>query len=178
MRTRRAALTASLLLVVLASAMPTGWAETVRLPDTGAGAQAVVGASVLPAPDATLQIPAIALRKSVYTGGQATIDRGVITHFVGPGLPTARPGGVGLYWVAGHNGSHGSPFAALPRLSVGASVTVTNRAGTSFRYRIVRRVVVGTRIPASLLAGSGARIMLQTCVGTTQRLLVFGQRVS
>lgn len=126
--------------------------------------------------EARLQIPSIGLDRAVFAGGQPTIDRGVVTHYVGAALPRTGPGGNGVYWLAAHNGSHGSPFLRVPYLRVGAVVRVTTRTGAVLSYRIHRRVAVGTRVPADLLySGTGPRIVLQTCTGTTQRVLLFGQ---
>jgi LPXTG-site transpeptidase (sortase) family protein len=128
--------------------------------------------------EARLRVSSIGLDKPVFAGGQSTIDRGLVTHYVGPTLPRTGPGGSGVYWLAAHNGSHGSPFARLPYVKVGSTVRVTTRTGATVTYRIHRRVVVGTRITAALLySGTGPRIVLQTCTGTTKRLLLFGSLV-
>jgi sortase (surface protein transpeptidase) len=131
--------------------------------------------------EATLVIASIGLRQPVVLGGQATIDRGVVTHFQGPGWrPAVAVGAPGTYWLAAHHATHGSPFGVLPNVRVGAIVAIDPLAGSEIRYQVTSVQVVGTT--ASLLTVYGpdtttSRILLQTCEGGANRILVHGVRI-
>jgi LPXTG-site transpeptidase (sortase) family protein len=114
----------------------------------------------------------------VHMGGQEVIDQGVVTHYSGPvSRPPVSVGEAGTYWLAGHQSTHGKPFARLPEAAVGDQVVVTSRPGVSFTYTVTSRQIVGTKAPRTTLYGtdpSARRILLQTCLGSTRRLLVHG----
>jgi LPXTG-site transpeptidase (sortase) family protein len=126
-------------------------------------------------------IPSVGIRLPVVHGGQATIDRGVVAHYDSPQWrPAVEAGAVGTYWLAAHNATHGSPFGNLPNTKVGDVVVVTPVDGKPITYKITSKRLVGTTATDETVYGTdpGARrIMLQTCEGAANRLLVFGERV-
>ncbi len=131
-----------------------------------------------PAQEASVSIPRLGMSLPVHMGGQEVIDQGVATHYSGPvSRPPVSVGEAGTYWLAGHQSTHGKPFARLPESAVGDQVVVTNRQGVSFTYAVTSTEIVGTKAPRAALYGtdpSARRILLQTCLGSTRRLLVHG----
>ena len=105
------------------------------------------------------------------------IDEGVVAHYEGPGWrPPVPAGAVGTYWLAAHHATHGAPFARLPAIRVGAQVIVAT-AGHTYTYTVTFLQVVGTSATYATVYGTQptARvILLQTCLGATERLLVHG----
>lgn len=88
---------------------------------------------------------------------------------------------MGTYWLAGHQATHGKPFATVPELVEGDPVVVTSRLGISFTYTITSTQVVGTKAPRTTIYGtdpSARRILLQTCLGSTRRFLAHGTLTS
>ena len=131
-----------------------------------------------PQQEASVSIPRLGISLPVHMGGQEVIDQGVAAHYSGPvSRPPASLGDAGTYWLAGHHSTHGKPFARLPESTVGDQVVVTNRQGVSFTYAVTSTLVVGTKADRSVIYGtdpSARRILLQTCLGNTRRLLVHG----
>jgi hypothetical protein len=131
-----------------------------------------------PGQEAWLSIPSIGLTAPVFAGGQATIDRGVVTHYSGPGWrPPVGPGQAGTYWLAAHHVTHGAPFLNLPAISPGAVVVITPLHGPIVRYLITSAQVVGTSADYTTVYGPDSttpRLLLQTCEGGAYRLLVHG----
>jgi sortase (surface protein transpeptidase) len=132
--------------------------------------------------EATLVIASIGLRFPVVLGGQATIDRGLVTHFQAAGWRPAVPAGAaGTYWLAAHHATHGTPFGVLPNIRVGAIAAIDPIGGGEIRYQVTGIQVVGTT--ASYLTAYGpdtttSRILLQTREGGANRILVHGVLVS
>ena len=135
-------------------------------------------APVVPGQEATVEIPSIRVSLPVVTGGQDVIDRGVAAHYTGAQWrPPTDPGQPGTYWLAAHNSTHGSPFEKLPAIARGAEIRIVRHDGTVFTYLVTSRDVVGTSTTLDTVYGQDAttpRILLQTCEGTSQRLLVHG----
>jgi LPXTG-site transpeptidase (sortase) family protein len=131
--------------------------------------------------EATLVIASIGLRLPVVLGGQATIDRGLVTHVQVAGWRAPVPvGAAGTYWLAAHHVTHGAPFAVLPNIRVGAIVAIDPVGSGEIRYQVTSIQVVGTT--ASYLTVYGpdtttSRILLQTCEGDANRILVHGVRI-
>jgi sortase (surface protein transpeptidase) len=145
---------------------------------TTAPAPAATPAAMVPGQEATVEIPSLGISLAVVRGGQDVIDRGVAAHYEGKNLrlPT-DPGQPGTYWLAAHNSTHGSPFGNLHDIADGAEVRIIGRDGTVFTYRITSRDLVGTTTTLATVYGADATvpsILLQTCEGAAQRLLVHG----
>ncbi len=128
--------------------------------------------------EAWLDVPAAGIHLRVFRGGQAMLDRGVVTHYVGSGLPApVEAGGPGVYWLAGHHTTHGAPLAKATDISVGDIVSVQTRQGTA-RYRITDLMRTGTFISYGEYYGAHperGRLLLQTCLSESRRLLVVGE---
>jgi LPXTG-site transpeptidase (sortase) family protein len=155
-------------------APPTSTAQTVVPPTTAAPAAV---APAVPGQEATVDIPSLGIALPVVEGGQAVIDEGVVAHYDGPGwrAPVAA-GAAGTYWLAAHHVTHGAPFERLPSIRVGAQVVVVT-PGHSFTYTVTFLQVVGTTATYATVYGTqptARLILLQTCLGTTERLLVHG----
>jgi LPXTG-site transpeptidase (sortase) family protein len=132
--------------------------------------------------EALLTIPSLGIRLPILLGGQATIDRGLVTHYEASGwrAPVAA-GAPGTYWLAAHHSTHGSPFANLPNIRAGALIVIDLMSGTEIRYQVTSAQVVGTSASDLTVYGpdrSTPRILLQTCEGGAYRLLVHGVRIS
>jgi sortase (surface protein transpeptidase) len=133
---------------------------------------------------AWLTVPAIGLERPVYRGGQSTIDRGLATLFDdGPGGWRApiSPGAEGTLWIAGHHTSHGAPFLLVDRIKVGDVALVRGPDGVTYTYRFVARKIVGTSVNSSAVYGTDPaahRMILQTSMGRTHRLLLTGSLVA
>lgn len=148
-------------------------------PAASASASAPASASAgAPEQEATVTIPRLGLSLPVRMGGQDVINQGFVTHFSGPvSRPPVSVGDAGTYWLAGHHSTHGKPFARLPETAVGDQVVVQSRSGVTFTYTITSTLVVGTKAERSTIYGtnpSAHRILLQTCLSSTTRLLVQG----
>jgi LPXTG-site transpeptidase (sortase) family protein len=132
--------------------------------------------------EAVVTIPSIGIRLPVFLGGQATIDRGLVTHYEGSGWRPPVPAGAGgTYWLAAHHSTHGSPFAALPNIRAGAVVIIDVVGGPEIRYQVTGSEVVGTSASDMTVYGADPttpRILLQTCEGGDYRLLVHGVLIS
>lgn len=79
----------------------------------------------------TLLVPRIGLRVAVVPG----VDEDALARGVGTWPNGVGPGDRGNYVLAGHRVTHGEPFADLPRLRAGDTVTV-EQAGYRFVYRM------------------------------------------
>ena len=139
-------------------------------------------AAVVPGQEATVEIPSIRVSLPVVTGGQDVIDRGVAAHYTGAQWrPPTDPGQPGTYWLAAHNSTHGSPFENLHAIARGAEIRIVRHDGTVFTYRVTSRDLVGTATTLETVYGhdtTTSRILLQTCEGSAQRLLVHGALTS
>ena len=124
-----------------------------------------------------LTVASLGIELPIFAGGQSVIDEGVVAHYWAPGWEApVPPGAAGTYWLAAHNATHGAPFRALPDLAVGAEVLVRTSTQT-FVYTVTSREVTGLYPGDEAVYGSdpaAAAILLQTCLGSTQRLLVRG----
>jgi sortase (surface protein transpeptidase) len=133
--------------------------------------------TVVSGQEATLSIPSIGLTLPIFVGGQSTIDRGVVTHYVSPEeRPPVPPGSPGTYWLAAHHSTHGAPFGRLPALQNGAKVDVIV-GNTTYIYTVTSREVTGAQVSKSTVYGpdrTTPRILLQTCEGSADRLLIHG----
>ena len=147
-------------------------------PTTTAG-PTTTGAAVRwpPGVEAMVAIPSLGIDLPVVEGGQAVIDEGVVAHYDGPGwLPPTPAGAVGTYWLAAHHVTHGSPFERLPSIRAGAPVMVITPRGT-YTYSVTSLQVVGSAASYATVYGAqptARLILLQTCLGATERLLVHG----
>jgi sortase (surface protein transpeptidase) len=132
--------------------------------------------------EAILTIPSLGMHLGVVLGGQATIDRGVVTHYQAAGWrPPVPAGAPGTYWLAAHHSTHGSPFGPLPNIKVGALIIIEPAGGPPITYTVTGTEVVGTTASNQTVYGSDTttpRILLQTCEGSAYRLLVHGVRTS
>ena len=136
-------------------------------------------APVVAGQEAVVEIPSLKLSLPVVRGGQGVIDEGVVAHYSeSRSRPAVDPGQPGTYWLAAHNNStHGSPFAQLPAIADGAHVRITTLGGVTFTYTITSRELVGATTNRATVYGPDTttpRILLQTCGGASQRLLVHG----
>ena len=135
-------------------------------------------APLVPGQEATVEIPSIKVSLPVVMGGQDVIDRGVAAHYTGAQWrPPTDPGRPGTYWLAAHNSTHGSPFENLHAIARGAEIRIVTHDGTVFTYLVTSRDLVGTATTVDTVYGHDAttsRILLQTCEGSAQRLLVHG----
>jgi LPXTG-site transpeptidase (sortase) family protein len=137
---------------------------------------------VLPGQESWVGIPSIGLDLPVFFGGQATIDRGVVTHYDGSGWrPPVGAGQAGTYWLAAHHVTHGAPFRNLPSVRPGDIVTITPvGGGPVVRYKITSIERVPVTVSFATVYGTDtttARLLLQTCEGTASRLLVHGVEI-
>jgi LPXTG-site transpeptidase (sortase) family protein len=126
-----------------------------------------------------VSIPSIGLDLPVFFGGQATIDRGVVTHYDGSGWrPPVAVGQPGTYWLAAHHLTHGAPFRNLPSVRPGEIVTITPVGrGPVVRYEITSVQLVPVVVSFATVYGpdtTTARLLLQTCEGAASRVLVHG----
>jgi LPXTG-site transpeptidase (sortase) family protein len=147
-------------------------------PNRPATQTAQPAAPLVPGQEATVEIPSIKVSLPVVTGGQDVIDRGVAAHYTGAQWrPPTDPGRPGTYWLAAHNSTHGSPFENLHAIARGAEIRIVTHDGTVFTYVVTSRDLVGTATTVDTVYGHDAtasRILLQTCEGSAQRLLVHG----
>ena len=151
-------------------------------------------------PTMTVAIPSISYVCPMYAGGQATLNSGAVTMISDPAMASVlatTPGGAGTLWLAGHRVSHGGAFAAVPSLTDGAIIVVTDQTATA-TYQVVSRAYVAVRddqvvdaaghatgaatvdsILRTDRGGSGAsRLVLQTCDGTAFRWMIYADLIS
>ena len=132
----------------------------------------------VPGQEATVTIASAGITLPVVLGGQDVIDRGVAAHYAGPGWrPPVGPGQAGTYWLAAHHETHGSPFANLPNVHHGDRVVITTNNGRTVTYVVTSTELVGTSATMTTVYGpdrTTPRILLQTCIGASHRLLVHG----
>jgi sortase (surface protein transpeptidase) len=149
---------------------------------TPIAAQAAVAPTWLPGQEAWLDVPSVNLHKRVFPGGQATLDLGQVTHYRSAGVPPpVAAGRPGVYWLAGHHSTHGAPLASATSIVVGDLVRIRRRDGVLVRYRITGLMRTGTTIPVAQFYGpvpGAARLLIQTCLSDTRRLLVVGTLVA
>jgi LPXTG-site transpeptidase (sortase) family protein len=133
---------------------------------------------VVPGQEAVVEIPSLELSLPVVRGGQGVIDEGVVAHYSeSRARPAVDPGMPGTYWLAAHSSTHGSPFGQLPAIADGAQVRVKTLGGVTFTYTITSLELVGSTTTQATVYGPDTttpRILLQTCHGASERLLVHG----
>ncbi|HEX9697752.1 MAG TPA: sortase [Actinomycetota bacterium] len=88
---------------------------------------------------ALLKIPKIGVDVIVVDG--VSLSR--LTYGPGRYPSTARIGGEGSTAIAGHRTGWGSPFLNLDKLRPGDEITLDSIEGTTYRYRVTKRIVVG-----------------------------------
>jgi hypothetical protein len=79
-----------------------------------------------------LVIPSLGLSRCVVDGGQPQIDGGNVVRYTVLSSST-------VHWLAGHRSSHGSTFASLTSMRIGASVTYRGRLYIVTDYRLANR---------------------------------------
>lgn len=79
-----------------------------------------------------LVIPSLDLSRCVVEGGQPQIDAGNVVRYSALSSST-------VHWLAGHRSSHGSTFASLTSLRIGATVTYRGRLYIVTDYRLANR---------------------------------------
>lgn len=79
-----------------------------------------------------LWIPSLDLSRCVVEGGQAQIDAGNVVRYTTLSSST-------VHWLAGHRSSHGSTFASLTSIRVGATVHFRGRLYIVVDYRLANR---------------------------------------
>lgn len=123
-----------------------------------------------------LVIPSIAVDKFVVQGtAEADLMKGP-GHYVG----TPMPGQLGNVGIAGHRTTYGAPFFRLGQLQPGDWIYITDAAGRTFDYRVVRKEVVLPADVAVLDAAPIAELTLTTCnpvFSATSRLVVVADLV-
>jgi len=130
--------------------------------DTALGAVGMSDLSPLPnepvatgAAIALLRVPALGLSQVVFegaTGKELQHGPGHMTGTTGIGEP-------GVSVVAARRATWGAPFAKLPNLKVGDTVSTTTVAGT-MEYRVTKLTTVAPDVKEQ--TGSAARLVLQT----------------
>ena len=147
-----------------------------------------------------MTIPEISYACPVQNGGQAQIDDGFVTLMTDAGsnaMLATQPGDPGTLWLAAHRSTHGGPFADVPTLADGATITIT-AGGRSATYRVVARAYVEVRhdrvvdasgnateaatwqaiVRADGGGGGVPRLLLQTCDGNDYRWMVYADLVT
>lgn len=109
------------------------------------------------APIAVLRIPALGLEQVVVEGSSSRELSGAPGHRP----DSARPGGEGVFAVAGRRLTHGAPFRDLSRLVPGNLIEVVTPEGT-FVYEVTGSRVVGASEELPLSDSSVSRLALVT----------------
>lgn len=150
-----------------------------------AAAQPVVSA---PAPSYDrVSIPSLGLNsRYVSVGLTSTGNIDVHPSLVGMYNGNAQPGNPGAVFLDGHNPG---VFSSLPRIGVGAQISMTKASGEQFNYTVVHTETVqleGINMRRALRVHGGAAegLNIMTCVGTynpatgttDQRFIVYAVR--
>ncbi|MCQ6555990.1 class E sortase [Streptomyces sp. C10-9-1] len=136
---------------------------------------------------AILRIPALGLASPIAegTGTEQVLDRGLVGHYTGTGMPSDPTGNVVL---AAHRNTHGEPFREIDRLAPGDRIVVET-ATAAYTYEVAGRIPETPPTDVSVLrpipggspfTTSGRYITLTTCTpeySTRGRLIVFGRLV-
>ncbi|MGZ9932316.1 class E sortase [Streptomyces sp. NC-S4] len=136
---------------------------------------------------AIIRIPKLGLTSPIAEGTstERVLDKGLVGHYTGTGLPADPTGNVVL---AAHRNTHGEPFREIDRLVPGDRITVETATG-SYTYEVAGRIPETSPADVSVVraipGGSpftepGRYITLTTCTpefSTRGRLIVFGRLV-
>ncbi|MFE0641093.1 class E sortase [Streptomyces sp. NPDC058877] len=136
---------------------------------------------------AIIRIPALGLAFPVAegTGTEQVLDKGLVGHYTGTGMPSDPVGNVVL---AAHRNTHGEPFREIDRLVPGDRI-VMETAAASYSYEVAGRIPETPPSDVSVLrpvpGGSpftvpGRYVTLTTCTpefSSRGRLIVFGRLV-
>lgn len=94
-----------------------------------------------------IKAPIVYIDKTSETEFQMALKNGVV-HYPG----TAKPGEAGNVYIFGHSsdfvwtkGNYKSVFALLPKIKIGAAVSVTDQDGTPFVYKVTRSFVASAK---------------------------------
>lgn len=79
-----------------------------------------------------LWIPSLDLSRCVVEGGQPQIDAGNVVRYTALSSST-------VHWLAGHRSSHGSTFASLTNIRIGATVHYRGRLYIVTDYELANR---------------------------------------
>ena len=123
-----------------------------------------------------LEIPDIALSEPVVPGDQTELDQGNVTavDWSAKGYPAScLPNEGCTVWLAGHRSTHGSVFARLPELTIGASIII-HFSGEIYAYTVSGVADVPGTAPPSVISGD---LVLQTSLPGNRRLLVYADAV-
>jgi LPXTG-site transpeptidase (sortase) family protein len=114
-------------------------------------------------PSLDLTVPVQYVSEATEPAFQAALAEGVVQY---PG--TALPGSYGNMYIFGHSsdykwskGKYKNVFAVLPRIKVGAEVTVTDHSGTPYVY-VVRETTVAKATDTQYLSQYGFKEKLLT----------------
>ncbi len=114
-------------------------------------------------PSLNITVPVKYVNEATEKAFQAALAGGVVQY---PG--TAMPGSYGNMYIFGHSsdykwakGSYKTVFATLPRIKLGAEVTVTDRLGTPYTY-VVKEAKVVKATDTSYLSQYGFKEKLLT----------------
>jgi sortase A len=123
-----------------------------------------------------LVIPSIGVNKFVVQGtAEANLEMGP-GHYVN----TPMPGERGNAAIAGHRTTYGAPFFELGHVKKGDYIYLTNTAGRTFDYRVVRSEVVSPSDVSVLDDTPNAELTLTTCnpaYSATSRLVLVADLV-
>jgi sortase A len=110
------------------------------------------------APVAVLSIPQAGVRDLVVVEGTRPQQ---LQDGPGHAIGTVLPGQLGTSTLAGRSISFGGPFARLPELSAGATVSVTTGQGT-FRYQVLDVRHDGDPLPPAAAPGAARMVLITT----------------
>ncbi|MFE0577577.1 class E sortase [Streptomyces sp. NPDC058866] len=136
---------------------------------------------------AIIRIPKLDLEFPIAEGigTQQVLDKGLVGHYPGTGMPADATGN---FVLAAHRNTHGEPFREIGRLAPGDRIVVET-ANASYSYEVAGRIPETPPTDVSVLRPvpggspftvSGRYITLTTCTpefSTRGRLIVFGKLV-
>ncbi|MEU3206524.1 class E sortase [Streptomyces cyaneofuscatus] len=136
---------------------------------------------------AVIRIPKLGLDFPIAEGigRQEVLDRGLVGHYPGTGMPADTAGN---FVLAAHRNTHGEPFREIGRLEPGDRILV-DTASATYTYEVAGRIPETPPSDVSVLrpipggapfSVSGRYITLTTCTpeySTRGRLIVFGELV-